>query len=347
MRLGNSLEYSGDPTASANLATQREQAGVDVIWVPEAYGFDSPTMMGYLAGRTTTVEIGSGVMNVFSRTPTAIAQTAAGLDNLSGGRGILGLGSSGPQVIEGFHGVPFERPLSRIRDVVAVVRNVLRREAPLQYAGQSFAIPLPSGCGTGLGKPLKLINQPKRSAVPIYLASTTEKSVELAAEIADGWWPAMFIPEMADAVWGPSIKAGLARRDPSLGPLEITCLVLLAIAEGDERQRALDTARDQIALYVGGMGAVGRNFYNEVFARSGFADAAGRIQELYLSGKKADAAAMVPHSALENLNLIGSPGFIQERIAAFAQSGVTLLNVTPLNNDPDVIARVKSWLPSS
>jgi F420-dependent oxidoreductase-like protein len=347
VRLGNALEYSGDPIVSANRAAQRERAGVDVIWVAEAYGFDAPTMMGYLAARTSTAEIGSGVMNVFSRTPAAIAQTAAGLDNLSGGRAVLGLGSSGPQVIEGFHAVPYEKPLNRIRDVVHVVRDALRREGPLQYQGHSVSIPLPPGRGTGLGKPLKLINHPKRPAVPIYLASTTEKSVEMAAEIADGWWPAMFIPETAQAIWGTALKSGFARRDVSLAPLETACLVLLAIAEGDERERLLDTAREQIALYVGGMGAVGKNFYNEMFVRSGYGDAASKIQELYLGGKKADAAAHVPREALENLNLIGSPGFIQERIAAFAEAGVTVLNVTPLTDDLELISKVKGWLPTS
>jgi F420-dependent oxidoreductase-like protein len=346
MRLGNSLEYSGDPIVSANLVAQREQAGVDVVWVAEAYGFDSPTLMGYLAGRTTTVEIGSGVINVFSRTPTAIAQTAAGLDNVSGGRAILGLGASGPQVIEGFHGVPYEKPLSRIRDVVHVVRDVLRREAPLQYDGATVSVPLPTAHGTGLGKPLKLINRPNRSAVPIYLASVTEKSVEMTAEIADGWWPALFMPEMANAVWGGSLEAGFARRDAALGPLQIACgPLLLAITEGAERERLLDAARNQIALYVGGMGAAGKNFYNDVFARSGFADAARKIQELYLSGNKAEAAALVPRTALENMNLIGSPGFIKERIAAYAESGVTVLNVTPASPDLDLISTVKGWLP--
>lgn len=346
MRLGNSLEYSGDPMGAANLVAQRERAGIDVVWVAEAYGFDSPTLMGYLAGRTTRVEIGSGIINVFSRTPTAIAQTAAGLDNVSGGRALLGLGASGPQVIEGFHGVAYEKPLSRIRDVVQIVRHVLRREAPLQYDGACVSVPLPPGIGTGLGKPLKLINRPKRPSVPIYLASVTDKSVEMTAEVADGWWPAMFMPETAGAVWGDPMKAGLARRDAALGPLEIACGPLrLAIAEGAERQRLLDAARDPIALYVGGMGAVGKNFYNDVFVRSGFADTAREIQQLYLNGKKAEAAALVPSVALENMNLIGSPGFIRERIAAYAESGVTVLNVEPVTDDPDLIATVKGWLP--
>jgi len=346
VRLGNALEYSGDPMGAANLVAEREQAGIDVVWVAEAWGFDSPTLMGYLAGRTTSVEIGSGIINVFSRTPAAIAQTAAGLDNVSGGRAILGLGASGPQVIEGFHGVAYDKPLSRIRDVIHVVRDVLRCEAPLRYDGASVSIPLPPGDGTGLGKPLKLINRPTRAAVPIYVASVTDKSVQMTAEIAEGWWPAMFMPETADAVWGGPLKAGLARRDAALGPMEIACGPLaLAIAEGDERERLLDAARDPIALYVGGMGAAGKNFYNDVFVRAGFADAAREIQRLYLSGKKAEAAALVPRTALENMNLIGSPGFIRERIAAYAESGVTMLNVTPISPDPDLLATVKSWLP--
>lgn len=346
MRLGSSLEYAGDPITSAEAVAEQEKAGLDVVWVTEAYGFDSPTMMGFLAGRTSSIEIGSGVMNVFSRTPAAIAQTAAGLDNVSGGRAILGLGASGPQVIEGFHGQAFEKPLSRIRDVVQVVRQVLRREGPLRYQGKAVSVPLPDGQGTGLGKPLKLINRPNRAAVPLYLASVTEKSVEMTAEIADGWWPALFMPENADAVWGPSLRAGMARRDPALGPLEVTCGGLLAVAEGDERDRLLAIGRNHIALYVGGMGAVGKNFYNDVLARSGYPDEARTIQELYLSGRKAEAAALVPRVVVENMNFIGSPAFIQERMAAYGEAGVTILNVTPVGGDLDLISRAKDWLPA-
>jgi F420-dependent oxidoreductase-like protein len=345
MRLGNVLEYSGNPVETAELISQRERAGVDVVWVSEAYGYDSPTLMGYLAARTCRVEIGSAIINVFSRTPAAIAQTAAGLDHVSGGRAILGLGASGPQVIEGFHGVPYRKPLARTREVVDVVRQALRREHPIELAGDTVSIPLLGAGTTGLGKPLKLINRPARPAVPIFLASIGDRSIETAAEIADGWFPSVFVPDLAQKIWSGPLAAGLARRDPALGRLEVAAGGMLAVAEGTERDHLLQRGRQQLALYIGGMGATTKNFYNDVFVRSGYEDEARPIQELYLQGRKAEAAAAVPQEALENMNLVGSPGFIKERIAAFAEAGVTILNITPLTTDLGTIERVRSWLP--
>ncbi|MET0931008.1 MAG: LLM class F420-dependent oxidoreductase [Aeromicrobium sp.] len=345
MLLGNNLDYAGDPTVSADLATAREKAGVDVMWVSEAYGFDAPTMMGYLAAKTERLQIGSAIMNVYSRTPAAMAQTAAGLDNVSGGRAILGLGASGPQVIEGFHGLPYARPISRVRDTVEVVRAVLRREAPLEYEGRTVTIPLPPEQGTGLGKPLKLINHPERADLPIYLASVTDASVEMTAEIADGWIPAFFVPELAAEAYRGPLEAGRARRDPSLAPLAIATGGFLGIAEGEERLRMLDRGREQLALYVGGMGARGKNFYNTLFASYGYVEEAKVIQDLYLTGRKAEAEAAIPLDVLEKVNLIGSEGFVKERIAAFDEAGVTILNVNPLSDDLDILTKVKGWLP--
>jgi F420-dependent oxidoreductase-like protein len=336
MKLSFALAYAGDPRAAADEVVALEQAGLDTVWVAEAYGFDAPTLMGYLAARTERVEIGAGILNVFSRTPALLAQTAAGLDNVSGGRAILGLGASGPQVIEGWHGMPYTRPLTRTTEVVDVVRAALRRER-LEYHGRSITLPLPADQGTGLGKPLKMITHPERSSVPIYLASLGAKSVEATARIADGWLPFLFSPEGADAVWGEALRAGLADRDPSLAPLEVVAGGIVAI--GDDVKDRLDLARPHAALYIGGMGARGKNFYNDLACSYGFEAEAKEIQDLYLDGKKAEAEAAVPLELLEQVNLVGPESYVRERIAAFAEAGVTNLQVRPVEGDPAAVVR--------
>src|SRR5690348_2218498 len=220
--------YSGNPREAADSVVALERAGLDTVWVAEAYGFDSPTLMGYLAARTETVEIGSAILNVYSRTPGAIAQTAAGLDNVSGGRAVLGLGTSGPQVIEGWHGVPYEKPLTRTREVVEIVRAALRRET-IEYHGRVFELPLPPDQGLGLGKPLKMLTRPERPAVPIYIAALGEKNVAGTAEYADGWLPFMFAPEKAASVWGAPLASGAAKRQEALAPLEIVAGGMVAV----------------------------------------------------------------------------------------------------------------------
>ena len=236
------------------------------MWVPEAYSYDAISQVGYLAAKTERVEIGTGIINVFSRTATAIAQTAAGCDFVSDGRFVLGLGASGPQVIEGFHGVPYEHPMPRIREYIEVCRMVWRRE-PVVYDGQTVQIPLPAGQGTGLGKPLKLINHPKRADIPVFWASLMGKSVTNTARHANGWLPVFFDPEKFEDVWGDDLRAGAADRDPSLGPLQISAGGMVAIGDeyaGDGADRVLDMARPNAALYVGGMGARDKNFYNTI-----------------------------------------------------------------------------------
>ncbi len=302
MKLSTMLMYDGNPRSAADQVTAWEKAGLDLVWVAEAYGFDSPTLMGYLAAKTETVEIGAGILNVFSRTPGALLQTAAGLDNVSAGRAVLGLGASGPQVIEGFHGMPYERPLGRTREVVSILRQGMRRE-PLTHEGREFTLPLPADQGLGLGKPLKLLTKPERSEVPIWLASLGDKNVELTAEIADGWIPHLVYPERVDKVWGDALAAGRAKRSPDLGPLQITAGGMLSI--GDDVKGMLDFARPMYALYVGGMGARGKNFYNDVACRLGYEKEAKEIQDLYLDGKKDEAAALVPDEWLEAGNLVG------------------------------------------
>lgn len=345
MKVSTMLMYDGNPRQAADQVVALEKAGLDTVWIAEAYGFDSPTLMGYIAAKTETVEIGSAILNIYSRTPGALLQTAAGLDNVSGGRAILGLGASGPQVIEGFHGVPYEKPLKRTREVIDIVRRGMRRE-PLTNDGL-VQLPLDKehGAVTGLGKPLKLLTKPERPSVPIYLAALGEKNVEMCAEIADGWLPHLFWPEKYETVWGEAIKAGTAKRDPELGTLQIVAGGLVAIGEGPETKAVLDFARPLFALYVGGMGAKGKNFYNDVARAYGYEKEAEEIQDLYLSGKKKEAEALVPQEWLEAANLVGPESYVKERIAAMREAGVTSLNVAPFAEDPAaVVAQVKEWV---
>jgi F420-dependent oxidoreductase-like protein len=336
MKLATSISYSGDFHADVSRVQELEKAGVDLVWVPEAYSFDAISQVGYLAAKTTRAEIGTGIINVFSRTATAIAQTAAGCDFVSDGRFVLGLGASGPQVIEGFHGVAYEHPMPRIREYIDVCRMVWRRE-PVVYDGQVVQVPLPEGHGTGLGKPLKLINDPKRSDIPVYWASLMGRSVAETARHADGWLPVFFDPERYGDVWGDDLRRGLAERDPTLGPLQISAGGMVAIGEefaGEGADRVLDRARPQVALYVGGMGARDKNFYNTITKRYGYVDEATEIQDLYLSGRKEEAAAAVPRALLAATNLVGPESHVAERIAAYREAGVTYLSVNVAAGDP-------------
>ncbi len=342
MKLATQLMYSGNPREAADQVAALESAGLDTVWVPEAYGFDSPTLMGYLAAKTERVEIGSAILNIYSRTPGALLQTAAGLDNVSQGRAILGLGASGPQVIEGFHGVPYDKPLARTREIVDLVRRGLRRET-LRNEGL-YPLPLPEGLGTGLGKPLKLLTRPERSVVPIYIAALGQKNVEATAEYADGWLPFLFHPEKAHQVWGDALARGNAKRQQGLGPLEISAGGLVAIGEGADTKALLDFARPFFALYVGGMGARGKNFYNDLACQYGYEKEAKQIQDLYLGGNKRDAEAKVPLEWLEATNLVGPASYVRERIAAYAEAGVTNLMVAPVSQDPAATVRqLKEW----
>jgi F420-dependent oxidoreductase-like protein len=345
MRLATLLMYDGDPRKAADDVVALERAGLDSVWVAEAYGFDSPTLMGYLAAKTERVQIGSGILNIYSRTPGALLQTAAGLDNVSQGRAILGLGVSGPQVVEGFHGVPYSKPMARTAEVVDIVRRGLKRE-PLSADGV-FHLPLTKADGavTGLGKPLKLLTRPERDTIPIWIASLGPKNVEQTAEIADGWIPHLFHPERAHLVWGDALAAGNAKRLDGLAPLQVMAGGMLAIGEGPETKALLDLARPIFALYVGGMGARGKNFYNDVARAYGYEQEAEEIQDLYLAGKKKEAEALVPTEWLEAANLVGPASYVKERIAAFAEAGVTDLNVTPVSDDPAAtLAQVKDWV---
>ncbi|MFI7144702.1 LLM class F420-dependent oxidoreductase [Nonomuraea sp. NPDC050022] len=326
MRIGMALNYSGGFKESVAELADYEKAGLDIVFVAEAYSFDAVSQMGYIAARTERLEIASGILPIYSRTPALLAMTAAGLDYVSDGRFTLGLGASGPQVIEGFHGVPYTAPLARTREIIEICRQVWRRER-LEYEGKHYTLPLPPGQGTGLGKPLKIINHPVRPRIPIVIAAIGPKNVELAAELAEGWEPIFYVPEKAADVWGPSLAAGRAKRQDELGELDVIAQASLAI--GDDVAGLLEFGRPMAALYIGGMGAKGRNFYNDLARRYGYEKEAEAIQELYLDGKKEEAAALVPHELLESMSLIGSDGFVRDRVAAMKESGVTTLNIAP------------------
>jgi F420-dependent oxidoreductase-like protein len=330
MQIAMPLSYAGGFKESARQVSELEKAGLDLVWVAEAYGFDGPSMMGYLAATTERVQIGSGILPIYTRTPTLIAMTAAGLDAMSDGRFHLGLGASGPQVIEGWHGLPYDNPLGRTREIAEICRQVWAREAPLVHQGRNYNMPLPPGQGTGLGRPLKIIARPVRPRIPIWVASLGEKNVAMTAEVADGWLPIFFIPERVGDVWGSALASGEARRDPSLGKLMICAGGLLAIGDGEDAVKVRELARPMVALYVGGMGAKGRNFYNDLACRYGYEKEAAEIQDLYLSGKKDEAAALVPDELLELTSLCGPAGWVAERVAAMREAGVTHLQVTPV-----------------
>jgi len=344
MKISMTITYSDDPRQAVAHAQAMEQAGVDQAWVAEAYSFDAVSTLGFLAASTESMELVSGILPIYSRTPTLIAMTAATLDSLSGGRFVLGLGASGPQVIEGWHGVPYNRPLGRTREIVEICRKVWRRER-LEHDGRNYQMPLSADQGTGLGKPLKLINTPLREDIPVYIASIGEKNVELTAEIANGWLPVFFHPEKARDAWGSSLDAGMAKRDASLGQLEIIAGGMAAITKTEEEAVAMrNFARPSAALYIGGMGAKSKNFYNTLFQRYGYEEEAEIIQDLYLSGKKDEAAAAIPDDFLAATNLVGTEGFIKERLAAFADAGVTSLTLHPAGEDPlDVVRQIKEW----
>jgi F420-dependent oxidoreductase-like protein len=330
VRIGIQLSYSsGDFREAAQEIVELEGVGLDVAVAAEVYTFDAVSQLGYLAAVTSSVELMSGILPIYSRTPALTAMTAAGLDFVSGGRFTLGLGASGPQVVEGWHGVPYDAPLARTREVVEICRQVWRREK-LEHAGPKYTVPLPADQGTGLGKPLKLINHPVRERIPVLLAAIGPKNVQLAAEIAEVWEPIWFHPERAADVWGDALSAGKAVRDPALGELGIVTGVPVAI--GDDVDHLHDAVRPALALYVGGMGARGKNFYNDLAVRYGYPEAAATVQDLYLSGRKDEAAAALPDELVRAVSLIGPEGHVAERLAAFAEAGVTVVNAQPLDD---------------
>ncbi|MCW2866657.1 MAG: class F420-dependent oxidoreductase [Marmoricola sp.] len=331
MKIGMPLSYAGGFNETVEELREFEAVGLDIVLLPEAYSFDAVSQLGFIAAKTSTVELCSSILNIYSRTPTLLAMTAAGLDHISGGRFVLGIGASGPQVVEGFHGLKYDAPLARTREVAEICRQVWRREK-IDHHGRFYDIPLTvDQGGTGLGKPLKLINHPVRDRIPMMLAALGPKNVELAAELFEGWEPIFYLPERAQEAFGGPLAAGAAKRSADLPALAITVDTKVLITEdADEKAAGERQLREHLALYIGGMGARGKNFYNDLAARFGFEEAAAEIQDLFLDGRKADASAAVPDELLHGVALIGAPGWVAERVAAFAEAGVTTLNATPM-----------------
>jgi F420-dependent oxidoreductase-like protein len=318
MRLGLSLGYAPPGTNPADLfplVEEAERLGFDSVWVAEAWGTDAVSVLGWLAAKTERIKLGSAIMQIPGRTPANTAMTAATLDLLSGGRFLLGLGTSGPQVVEGWHGQPWGKPLGKTREYVEIVRAALRRDV-VEHDGEHYGIPYDGPGATGLGKPLKLMLRPLRAEIPIYLAALGPKNVALAAEIADGWLPIFVTPERFDDAFGPSLAAA-----PAGFEIAATASVLV----GDDVAALRDTLRPHVALYVGGMGAKGRNFYNSLVRRYGWEAEAERIQELYLSGKQREAIAAVPDQLVDAVSLVGPKERIAERLEAWRESPVTTL----------------------
>ena len=325
MKLGLHIAYWGlglDAREQLELVEAAERLNYSAVWVGEAYGSDAATVLAWLAARTTRIALGSGVFQIPGRSAAMTAMTAATLDQLSDGRFRLGLGSSGPQVAEGWHGQRFDRQLARTRDYVAAVRQALSRE-PLEFHGETLTLPLPDGPG----KPLKLTIAPKQPRVPVYLASIGPNNVTLTGEIADGWLPVLFSPENVGAATR-HLTAGAARagRDPA--DIAITPIVYTAL--DDDLDRARDAVRPLMALYVGGMGSRERNFYNRLVCSYGFEAAAKHVQDLYLAGRKEEAMAALPGELLDTICLCGTPGTVGDRLAQYAAAGVETLLVSPL-----------------
>jgi F420-dependent oxidoreductase-like protein len=318
MKLGLSLGYAPPGTNPADLfplVQEAERLGFDSVWVAEAWGTDAVSVLGWLAARTERIKLGSAIMQIPGRSPANTAMTAATLDLLSGGRFLLGLGTSGPQVVEGWHGQPWGKPLGKTREYVQIVRAALSRQV-VEHHGDHYRIPWDGPGATGLGKPLKLMLRPLRAAIPIYLAALGPKNVALAAEIADGWLPIFVDPERFEDAFGPS----LAEAPPNF-EIAATASVLV----GDDVEALRDALRPHVALYVGGMGAKGRNFYNALVRRYGWEDEAERIQELYLAGKQREAIAAVPDALVDAVALVGPKERIAERLEAWRETPVTTL----------------------
>ena len=313
-------------TVRSHCAQRADTLGYASAWTAEAYGTDAVTPLTWLLAHTTRIHMGTGIMQMPARTPAMTAMTAVTLDAMSQGRFVLGLGASGPQVAEGWHGQAYGKPLTRTREYVEIVREVLRREGPLEHHGTYYDIPYMGADATGLGKPLKIIVHPRRPDIPIYLAAIGPKNVSLAAEIADGWLPIFFSPYRYRDVFGPAVSDGQAKRNDGGTPdrafdIAPTCAVII----GDDVEALAGFVRPQIALYVGGMGARGKNFYNDLACRYGFEAAAKEIQDLYLDGKKQEAAAAVPLELIDEVCLIGPKERIADRLGAWNESGAGTL----------------------
>jgi F420-dependent oxidoreductase-like protein len=323
MRLGMTAGYSGAAMGvNLPLILEAEKLGFDSVWTAEAYGSDAITPLAWIGAGTTKIKLGTAIMQMPARTPAMAAMTAMTLDALSGGRFIIGLGPSGPQVVEGWHGVPYGKPLTRTKEYIQIIKKILAREGPLEFKGEEYQIPYTGPGASGLGKPLKSILHARKD-IPIFTASINPKGIVTSAQVADGVIPVWMNPERMDLL-EPHISEGLAkspgkkREDFAIAPF-VTCVL------SDDAERARMPVKGMLALYIGGMGARGKNFYNELACRYGFEAAAKKVQDLYLDGKKAEATAAVPNELADEVSLVGPPARIRDRLAAWRESGATTL----------------------
>jgi F420-dependent oxidoreductase-like protein len=326
MKLGYTAGYwtGGPPDGIEESIAEAEKLGFDSFWTAEAYGSDALTPLAWWGAKTTRIKLGTSIVQMSARTPAATAMAAMTLDHLSGGRFILGLGASGPQVVEGWYGQPYPRPLERTREYIDVIRKIVARDEPVAYAGKQYTLPYRGG--TGLGKPLKSTVHPLRTDLPIYLGAEGPKNVALTAEIADGWMPVFFSPK-SEKFYRDALAEGFARAGARRTIDDFEVAAAAAIVPNDDVEAAADTVRPTLALYIGGMGARGANFHYEVFARMGYEAECAKIQEAYLAGNRRDAIAAVPTKMVEDVYLVGPVAKIKDDLQAWKESLVTTLLV--------------------
>jgi F420-dependent oxidoreductase-like protein len=326
MRLGLMVGYSGSQlTIPMDLVQEADRLGYYACWTSEAYGSDAITPLAWIGAHTQQIKLGTAIMQMPARTPAMTAMTAMSLDALSGGRMLVGLGLSGPQVVEGWHGVAYGKPLVKTREYVEILRKIFAREEPLVHHGDHYHIPYEGDDATGLGKPLKSILHARKD-MPIYVASIGPKNVELTAEIADGWLPIFFSPERYPDYFEAQVDIGLNKAGKTMEHFDIAPTVNVVIE--DDLEMAYNQLKPMLALYIGGMGAKGKNFYHELATRYGFGEAADTIQDLYLSGKKAEAMAEIPNELVDSVALVGSKARIKDRIQLWKDSPINTLNIT-------------------
>ena len=334
MKLAIGIGYSGGRVElPIDMVQRAEQLGYDSVWSAEAYGSDAVTPLAYLAAKTSRIKLGTGILQIPARTPAMCAMTMSTLDALSGGRVLVGLGMSGPQVIEGWHGMSYGRPAARIREYVEILHKIWDRREPVAFDGKVYRLPYQGDDASGLGKPLKSILHSRR--IPVYLATMKPLSIRITAELADGWLPIWFSPYRM-AMFTADLEKGFARagNGKSLDTFDIVagCTVVI----GDDVKACLAQLKPTLALYVGGMGAKGRNFHNEMVSKYGYADVAAEIQDLYLAGRKQEATDLVPDELCDEISLCGPPARIRERFGAWQQAGVKTMMVQ--STQPEALA---------
>jgi F420-dependent oxidoreductase-like protein len=328
MQLGLMIDYAGSKIRlPVELVQEAERLGYYAVWTSEVYGSDAVTPLAWLGARTERIKLGTAIMQMPGRTPANTAMTAMTFDQLSGGRFLLGLGLSGPQVAEGWHGIGYGKPLTKTREYVEIVRRVMRREAPVEYQGEYYRLPYEGEDATGLGKPLKSILQAAPD-IPIYLAAIGPKNVTLTAEIADGWLPIFFSPEDYDRVYREQVEAGFTKAGNGKSLADFHIAPAVSVVINDDVESARNALRPLLALYIGGMGAKGKNFYNDLAVRYGYEEAAETIQNLYLAGQKGEAVMAVPDDLIDKVALVGSKDRIKDRLQLWREGPVTTLNIT-------------------